>query len=123
MSKLPEFVSFNKSVKIDDMTLMLPVNTHKFDKFAVTINDNGLVELWPESCVDVGISYNENIGFHVSANPDHYSWDSEIMVGHMYEDDPASATYLNCMWQFKREGSSIKFISKECFTSYSGRVK
>ena len=123
MSKEPKFVSFNKSVQIDDITLMLPVNTHKFDKFAVTINDNGLVELWPEYCIDVGMSYNKFCGFHVSADHDNCSWDSEIMIGRLDEEDPLTTKYLNCSWKFKRVGSSIKLISKRCFTSYSDRVK
>lgn len=120
----PSFVSFNKQVKIDDLVLDLPVDNHKFDKFAVSVNNDGLIELWTETCIDVGIVYSKNCGFYVTADPRNYAWDTEIMVGHMDVSDPATESYRNCIWIFKRTHDyQIEFISKDCFTSKSGRVK
>ncbi|AFN39445.1 hypothetical protein F485_gp027 [Aeromonas phage CC2] len=109
----PIFKSFHISVVIDNLFLQLPVNEHKYDKFAITVNNDGLVELWSESCIDVGIVYSIHCGFYVCGDGK-FGYDSEIPVGRIDPEDPRSSGYLNCIWLFERpDDGVINFISKK----------
>ncbi|ATI17355.1 hypothetical protein [Aeromonas phage AS-szw] len=113
----PPFKSFNIPVIIDNLVLDLPVNEHKYDKFAVTVNNDGLVELWPESCVCVGIVYSKQCGFYVCDDYKGFCYDSEIPVGRIDHEDSSSLGYLNCIWLFERpDDGVINFISKNILT-------
>lgn len=100
---MTKYVTFNETVTIMQMEFDIPVLHHAYDKLCITINNDGLVELWNEEEYNDGIFYDQHCGWYTKK-----PYQQGIAIGRVVED---LATYKNHIWTFHRHNSQLELVA------------